>query len=190
MPKISALPAAGTLADDDITPFTDDSAVTTKKFTLAGLLVWLQSKTIWITTAMIAAGAVTTAKKTAITEKGNMTGISVTTSYQNAASQVLPAVSAAHKYLIVCSFTINHGGGTTARDYTCAIRNGTTALQTSIVSTISGTATYFYNVNVSYIHTSSASGGETINFSIIRNSDNGGAINTASHYSIVDLGRA
>ena len=53
MPKISALPPAGTLADDDETPFVDDSVATTKKFTLAGLLVWLQSKTSWITTAMI-----------------------------------------------------------------------------------------------------------------------------------------
>ena len=43
MPKISALPPAGTLADDDETPFVDDSVSTTKKFTLAGLLVWLQS---------------------------------------------------------------------------------------------------------------------------------------------------
>lgn len=41
MPKISALPPAGTLADDDETPFVDDSVATTKKFTLAGLLTWL-----------------------------------------------------------------------------------------------------------------------------------------------------
>jgi hypothetical protein len=59
MPKISALPPAGTLADDDETPFNDDSVTTTKKFTLAGLLTWLQSKTSWIATAMITNGQVT-----------------------------------------------------------------------------------------------------------------------------------
>lgn len=57
--KISALPPAGTLADDDETPFVDDSVAATKKFTLAGLLVWLQSKTSWVLTAMINNGAVT-----------------------------------------------------------------------------------------------------------------------------------
>lgn len=56
MPKISALPPAGTLADDDETPFVDDSVGSTKKFTLAGLLVWLQSKTAWIVNAMVADG--------------------------------------------------------------------------------------------------------------------------------------
>ena len=58
MPKISALPPAGTLADDDETPFVDDSVGSTKKFTLAGLLVWLQSKLAWITHAMVADGFV------------------------------------------------------------------------------------------------------------------------------------
>lgn len=62
MPKISALPPAGTLADDDETPFVDDSVGTTKKFTLAGLKAWLQSLTSWITTAMITDDAVTAAK--------------------------------------------------------------------------------------------------------------------------------
>lgn len=56
MPKISALPPAGTLADDDETPFVDDSAGSTKKFTLSGLLTWLQSKTAWIVNAMVADG--------------------------------------------------------------------------------------------------------------------------------------
>lgn len=62
MPKISALPPAGTLADDDETPFVDDSVTTTKKFTLAGLLVWLQSKVGWITAAMLGDNQVTAVK--------------------------------------------------------------------------------------------------------------------------------
>lgn len=53
MPKISALPPAGTLADDDETPFVDDSAATTKKFTLSGLKTWLQSLTAWISSVML-----------------------------------------------------------------------------------------------------------------------------------------
>jgi hypothetical protein len=52
MPKISALPPAGTLADDDETPFVDDSVAITKKFTLAGLKAWLQSLTAWVTAPM------------------------------------------------------------------------------------------------------------------------------------------
>jgi hypothetical protein len=62
MPKISALPPAGTLADDDETPFVDDSAAQTKKFTLSGLKTWLQSLTGWITTAMIGDDQVTVPK--------------------------------------------------------------------------------------------------------------------------------
>lgn len=62
MPKISALPPAGSLEDDDETPFVDDSASETKKFTLAGLLVWLQSKTSWISNAMIANDTIKGAK--------------------------------------------------------------------------------------------------------------------------------
>lgn len=62
MPKISALPPAGTLADDDETPFVDDSAGSTKKFTLAGLKTWLQSLSGWISTAMLANGAVSPLK--------------------------------------------------------------------------------------------------------------------------------
>lgn len=56
--KISALPPAGTLADDDETPFVDDSVGSTKKFTLAGLKAWLQSLTNWITAPMLATNAI------------------------------------------------------------------------------------------------------------------------------------
>lgn len=62
MVKISALPPAGTLADDDETPFVDDSAATTKKFTLTVLKEWLQSLVGWISTAMLADDSVTAAK--------------------------------------------------------------------------------------------------------------------------------
>lgn len=55
MPKISALPPAGSLADDDETPFVDDSASTTKKFTLTGLKAWLQSLAGWISSENLSA---------------------------------------------------------------------------------------------------------------------------------------
>lgn len=76
--KISALPPASTLADDDETPFVDDSTTSTKKFTLAGLLAWLQSKAGWITTAMIGDNQVT-AIKTAF--GGNFTSAEVNTGF-------------------------------------------------------------------------------------------------------------
>lgn len=54
MPKISALPPAGSLADDDETPFVDDSVSTTKKFTLTNLKTYLQSLSAWVSSAMLA----------------------------------------------------------------------------------------------------------------------------------------
>lgn len=53
MPKISALPAATTLDGADPAPIVDDSAGSTKKFTLTKLKEWLQSLTTWISSAMI-----------------------------------------------------------------------------------------------------------------------------------------
>lgn len=79
MPKISALPPAGTLADDDETPFVDDSVAITKKFTLSGLLTWLASKTSWIVTAMIADGAVTAAKRSQMVASGFIAGSTLNT---------------------------------------------------------------------------------------------------------------
>lgn len=54
MPKITALPAATAAAPDDIVPGNDDSASSTKKFSLTVIKEWLQSLTAWISAAMIA----------------------------------------------------------------------------------------------------------------------------------------
>lgn len=62
MPKISALPPMTAAAADDEAPIVDDSASSTKKFTLTVLKEWLQSLTGWITTAMLANSSVTAAK--------------------------------------------------------------------------------------------------------------------------------
>lgn len=62
MPKISALPPMTAADGDDEAPIVDDSATTTKKFTLTVLKEWLQALTSWITTAMITNDAITDAK--------------------------------------------------------------------------------------------------------------------------------
>lgn len=62
MPKISGLPPIASPDGDDEMPIVDDSATTTKKFTLTQLKTWLQSLVEWITTAMITDEAVTPAK--------------------------------------------------------------------------------------------------------------------------------
>lgn len=62
MPKISALPNQTTPDGADELPVNDVSATTTKKMTLTVFKEWLQSLTSWITTAMIGANQVTTAK--------------------------------------------------------------------------------------------------------------------------------
>lgn len=119
---------------------------------------------------------------------GNMNSLSVTTAYQNAASITLPVVSAAHKYLIIANFQYTHAGGAATRDYTCAIRNGTSALKTISDTAIAGD--FVHELSASHILTSSSTGGETINLSILRSTDNGGTLSSASHYSIIDLGVA
>jgi len=136
------------------------------------------------------AGGITADKLTPTTWTGSMSALNpVTTSYTNIASVTLPAVTSAHKYLIAASFYFNHNGVASARDYTGAIRNGTTTL---VLATWSAAASEYINtVSVNTVFTSSSSGGETINFSVLRNVDNGGFV-TASRafYSIVDLGLA
>lgn len=49
MPKISALPPMTTADGDDEAPIVDDSASSTKKFTLTKLKEWLQSLSAWLT---------------------------------------------------------------------------------------------------------------------------------------------
>jgi len=62
MPKISALPAIATTADDDELPINDVSVTTTKKVTLTKLKEYLQALVGWVSTPMLANGAVTTDK--------------------------------------------------------------------------------------------------------------------------------
>ena len=65
MPKISALPPMTTADAADEQPIVDDSAGTTKKWTLTLLKTYLQSLAAWITTAMITDANVTPAKLSA-----------------------------------------------------------------------------------------------------------------------------
>lgn len=60
MPKINALPAMTTVADDDVFAADDVSTANkdTKKVTFTKLKEWLQSLTSWITHSMVSAGFV------------------------------------------------------------------------------------------------------------------------------------
>lgn len=170
-----------------------------KSLSLTNIKNWLQTLTKWVTTAMvndeaidtpqINDGAVTPEKLTPTTWASNMSALNpVTTSYTNLASVTLPATTAAHKYLIIGNFMPNHDNGANPRDYSCAIRNGTTTLAVSIWSGSSGT--YLNPVPVSTVFTGSSSGGETINFSVLRSTSNGGLTSNIAHYVIIDLGLA
>lgn len=135
-------------------------------------------------------GVVTADKLAPTTWAGFMSALNpITTSYTNIASVTLPAVTSAHKYLIVASFYLNHNAGASARDYTGAIRNGTTLLVQTSWSALPNE--YINTISVNTVFTSSSSGGETINFSVARNADNGGfVVASRGQYSIVDLGLA
>lgn len=76
MPKISALPALTAAADGDEIPINDisDSGGTTKKMTLTKLKEYLQALVGWITTAMVADGAITAAKRSQMVTSGVIAG--------------------------------------------------------------------------------------------------------------------
>lgn len=138
---------------------------------------------------VVPGGSLVMDKLTAWAVTGNMTAINpITTALTNQASVTLPSTTVAHKYLITATFSVSHQGQNTVRDYTTAVRLGSTTLKTAVWS--ASTLTYLNPISINHIHTASASGGETINFSITRNVDNGGDLSSISHYSIVDLGRA
>lgn len=139
-----------------------------------------------IITAKLAGGAATTDKNTAVTYAGNMSSVGLTTSDQVVASQVLPTYSAPHKFLIVAQFEHTHAGASAVRDYAGRIKNGSTTLAECAVT--NEATTYVRNMSTHTIFTSS--GGETINFTYSRATDNGGTSIARSRYSIVDLGRA
>lgn len=70
MPKISALPPMTTPSDDDEVPVVDDSAATTKKFTLTLLKTYLQALVGWISTAMLADASSTAVKRSQVVKSG------------------------------------------------------------------------------------------------------------------------
>lgn len=111
----------------------------------------------------------------------------VTTSLQNAATITLPTVSAAHKYLINAIFQFTTDANIST--YTAAIYEGANPQRTMLL-TATG-AGYWAAIPISMVFTSSATGGQTINFKVSRGGTNGGELYGAySHYTIVDLGCA
>lgn len=139
-----------------------------------------------VTTAKIAAGAATPDKQTAITWTNTMTTVvPISTSWQNAASLVMPATTVAHKYLINVTFNFT---GISAVETTARIAEGTTSIRQSYINPSSAA---FSPLPLTAIYTSPALGGQTINLQVSRTSGSGGALDgTWSHYSIVDLGCA
>jgi hypothetical protein len=174
-----------TLTVDTISEFTSANGVTIDGLNIKdGKLNTNNS----VVTSNITDGAVTSDKTSDSSIAGSMSSVSVTTAVQNGASVVLPAVSAPHRYLIIADFVVSHQGAGIVRDYTVSILNGASQLRRSIWTAVSGN--YYNTIPVAHVHTSSSSGGETINFSINRNSDNGGVLDPGSSYAIIDLGLA
>lgn len=132
------------------------------------------------------AGAVTPDKQTAITWTNTMTTVAtLSTSWQNAVSLVMPATTVAHKYLINVTFNFT---GISAVETTARIAEGTTSIRQSYINPSSAA---FSPLPLTAIYTSPALGGQTINLQVSRTSGSGGTLDgTWSHYSIVDLGRA
>jgi hypothetical protein len=139
-------------------------------------------------TAGLADASVTTVKQTATSFYNIMSDVTpVTTSLQNAATVTLPTVSAAHKYLINAIFQFTTDANIST--YTAAIYEGANPQRTMLL-TATG-AGYWAAIPISMVFTSSATGGQTINFKVSRGGTNGGELYGAySHYTIVDLGCA
>ena len=139
-------------------------------------------------TAGLADASVTTVKQTATSFYNIMSDVTpVTTSLQNAATVTLPTVSAAHKYLINAIFQFTTDANIST--YTAAIYEGANPQRTMLL-TATGAA-YWAAIPISMVFTSSATGGQTINFKVSRGGTNGGELYGAySHYTIVDLGCA
>ncbi len=139
-------------------------------------------------TGAITNASVTTAKQTATSFYNIMSDVTpVTTSLQNAATVTLPTVSAAHKYLINAIFQFTTDANIST--YTAAIYEGANPQRTMLL-TATGAA-YWAAIPISMVFTSSATGGQTINFKVSRGGTNGGELYGAySHYTIVDLGCA
>ena len=134
-----------------------------------------------MTNVKIGAGAVTPSKMTSVFYQGSMTAGAIGTSFGNVASQVLPAGTM--NYLILGVFEFNNNAGV-AGDLTGAIRNGTTTLAQDYW--FAPASTYFNTISLSYVF--AASGGETINFSVLRSAAGSAVLNARSSWRIIALG--
>ena len=139
-----------------------------------------------VITRILAGGAATTDKNTAVVYSDGMSAVGITTTDQVIASRTLPSYGANHIFLIIAHFEWTHAGAASVRDYTGSIKNGTTVLNSTVMT--NENTTYARSMSVSSLFTSS--GGETINFTISRTTDNGGTSISRANYTIVDLGRA
>lgn len=146
---------------------------------------WANNIASVLATAHSDTGAIKAPPAYVIGETDNLT---LSTTYTTVASQVLPSVSAAHKYLITASFAINNNGAA-GQEYLVSIAQGTTDIVTSYMGMPAGA--YFTSpCTTTTIFTSSASGGQTINFRIKNAYNTAGKSHWSGKFTIVDLGCA
>lgn len=188
--KISELGVLTTADATDVLATVDVSANTTKQVTVGGLAVALATSfgAGTLNGSKVTDATITTAKQVVSsgTSAGMMSTVaSLTTSWQSGASVTLPSVTQAHKYLINATFVFTDLSGveTSAR-----IAQGSTNIQQSYVLPAAG---FYTPLPITCVFTSSATGGQTINFQALRSNGTGGGLaQWWSHYSIVDLGCA
>lgn len=143
-----------------------------------------------VATANISNAAVTTAKQTTQTwSLGETNGIALNTNYQAVASQTLPAVTQAHKYLITSCFAVANAGATTNLTYAAYVSEGANGIGYVFGDMPSGSYT-LPAFNQTSIFTSSASGGQTIVFGLKNVTATSGQSSSAGSFTIVDLGCA
>lgn len=122
----------------------------------------------------------------AITWTGNMSSVTPTSTSQSAASVTIPTLTAAHKYIVIGTFEFQNGGGT-GREYFAEIVVGGSSLRRNYWNSVTGD--YINTITLNMVYTSSATGGDIINFNVGQTTTGGsGSLTTRSEYSVVDLG--
>jgi len=183
------------VSDGDFATLAGTETLTNKTLTSptinSPILTSATTNTLTVTGTLTMPNAtVTTAKQKALSWCVNETdAISLTTSWATVASQVLPAVTQAHTYMVSCAFAVNHLGATTFPAYDYGIFEGANQIQTTYSEKISGS--YITDiVPLFWTFTSSATGGQTINFKIKKVAGGGGQSHWSGKFTIVDLGCA
>ena len=138
-----------------------------------------------VTTAKLASAAVTTDKQKKTSWFGFMTATTLTSSVSTVATQVIPATTNAHTYLITANFEFNNQGNATGGDFVGIIADGTTVLSQSVWT--SPNSSFFNTIPVQFQVSTATS--VTINFRASKSGVNQ-PVTARSSWSIVDLGQS